>query len=238
MGYILRRMDQRSPQESAPQEQPPEPSRQAELPVRFLKAVAQTLIGAGAVVVVAVQVIRALAAGRTLLQVHHEVFALFGLAVILAAVVELAFTLYSQRSDAALGPLLLGISGALLFQLGSARVLDVREGLAALLYVAVLAVLAGLAAMRKYLSKERPATEQTIWVEWKQVQQWDRQRRRPRPRSNGRSRTKEGRHYAVSQAAEVAQVDQVADVAEVAVDPAGALGAEPESPGQNTDVQV
>jgi hypothetical protein len=186
--YILRRMDHRAPQGAEPGEQP---SRRTDLPVRFFKAAAQVAIGAGALVAILVQLARALAAGQTLVEVHHQVFALIGLALTLAAVVELAYALYDQGPDQVLDPLVLAVAGALVFQLGGAASLDVRDGVAALLYVAALG---GLSAIRKHLSRTQPPKEEPIRIGWQQFQRWTQERRRPRPRNGGRTRAKEGRH--------------------------------------------
>jgi hypothetical protein len=189
--YILRRMDHRTPQGLEPAEQSSASSRRTDLPVRFFKAVAQVAIGAGALVAVLVQLARALAAGQTLVEVHHQVFALIGLALTLAAVVELAYTLYGQGPDQVLDPLVLAVAGALVFQLGGAAALDVRDGVAALLYVVALG---GLSAIRKHLSRTQPPKEEPIRIGWQQFQRWSQERRRPRPRNGGRTRAKEGRH--------------------------------------------
>jgi hypothetical protein len=184
-------MDHRAPREPVPGESSPVPSRRTDLPVRFFKAAAQVTIGAGALIAVLVQLVRALVAGQTMAEVHHQVFALIGLALTLAAVVELAYALYAQGPDQALDPLVLAVAGALAFQLGGSASLEVRDGVAALLYVAALA---GLSAIRKHLSRTQPPKDETIRIGWQQFQRWSQERRRPRPRNGGRTKAKEGRH--------------------------------------------
>jgi hypothetical protein len=184
-------MDHRAPQGPEPGEQSPAPSRRADLPVRFFKAAAQMMIGAGALFAVLVQLVRGLVIGQTITEVHHQIFAVIGLALTLAAVVELAYALYGQGPDQALDPLVLAVAGALVFQLGGSASLDVRDGVAAVLYVAALG---GLSAIRQHLSRAQPPKDETIRIGWRQFQRWSQERRRPGPRNGGRTRAREGRH--------------------------------------------
>ena len=82
-----------------------------------------------------------------------QLFDLVGYAVAAAAVIELAYTLFTPGPDEALDPVALAVSAAILLQLGKAETFDLRQGVAAFLYVAALA---GLFAIHKYLSELRP----------------------------------------------------------------------------------
>jgi len=80
-----------------------------------------------------------------------------GFALALAAAVELAYTLYTHGPDEALDPLMLGLSAALLLQLGEANSLKWAEGLAMLLYACALAVL--FAERRRLADQEEEGEE-------------------------------------------------------------------------------
>jgi hypothetical protein len=184
--YIVRGVDQQDHDGV-----PSSPCRQAEPPARFFKALIQMFIGTGTFLVVIVQLVRALASGQTMSQAHHQVFELMGLALALAATVELTYALYTRVPSEMLDPLMLSLSAALLLQFGAVSAFDLPQGVAAAMYVAALG---GLFAIRKHLSEPHPPNEWTIRDGWQQFQQW-RQRRRPATRRNkGRARAKEGKH--------------------------------------------
>src|SRR5205807_5850039 len=69
------------------------------------------------------------------------VLELIGAALVVAAAIELAYTLFTEGPDEALNPLMLGVASAALLQLGNSDSLDVKEGLALLCYALALAVL-------------------------------------------------------------------------------------------------
>jgi hypothetical protein len=127
-------------------------------PYRFLaplaliiKALLQMIIGAFAVYVL-IKHIWPLPSDRVAIRATQElVFSYIGLALGLAAAIELAYTLFTHGPDEALDPLMLGVAAALLLQLGQVDKFDYREGIATLLYVAALA---GLFAIRKRLAEK------------------------------------------------------------------------------------
>ncbi len=70
-----------------------------------------------------------------------HVFALIADALAAAAVVELAYTLFTPGPDEALDPLMLGLSAALLFLLSKLQNFHTGEAVAALLYATTLGIL-------------------------------------------------------------------------------------------------
>jgi hypothetical protein len=75
-----------------------------------------------------------------------------------AALIELAYTLFTPEPDEALNPIMLGLSAALLLQVARVGSFKVEEAGAALLYVTALASLFGLRLFLKwseYKSSER-----------------------------------------------------------------------------------
>jgi hypothetical protein len=80
-----------------------------------------------------------------------------------AAVVELAYTLFTDGPDEALNPVMLGVAAALLVQLGRVEKFNLHEALAGLLYAAALA---GLFATRRWLAE--PEDEES----WSLVDSW------------------------------------------------------------------
>jgi hypothetical protein len=70
--------------------------------------------------------------------------AIVGSALVLAAGVELAHTLFTDGPDEAVDPLILGMSAALLLQLADVKTFDQGQGVAALLYTAALLLLFGV----------------------------------------------------------------------------------------------
>jgi hypothetical protein len=133
-------------------EKVPRPYRKAAPIAGFFKALAQMAIGLAAVVVLLVRLIMAWVAGSDVNQLQAEIFGVIGVALALAAAVELAYTLYTHGPDEALNPVMLALSAALILQLGHVELFQWPEGVAALLYVSALA---GLFAVRNYLSKEQ-----------------------------------------------------------------------------------
>jgi hypothetical protein len=124
-------------------------------------------------------------------QAYHQVFELMGLALALAAAVELAYALYTRVPSEALDPLMLSLSAALLLQLSGVSGFDFRQGVAAAIYVAALG---GLFVIQKHLSQPHPSREWTISDGWQQFQRWRQQGRQATRRNNARSRAKEGKH--------------------------------------------
>lgn len=95
---------------------------------RWIKAVVQMIIGGVASAIVLWVAARNLPpGGKPLDYVQEQIFGIIGLALVVAAAVELAYTLFTDGPDEALDPLMLGLSAALLLQLGSADALDWRQ---------------------------------------------------------------------------------------------------------------
>ena len=191
--YILRAVDERESGIALSSELSPTPYRQAEPPARFFKSLLQMVIGVGMLVALAVQLARGWGDGRTIVQTHQQVLELMGLALVLAAAVQLVYCLYVPGPGEILDPLALGVAAALLFQLARVQTLDVWEAAAAILYVAALG---GLLALRGSLVKACKSTDWTIRDGWQQVRRWRQSRQRIWRRGSARWRAKEGRHVA------------------------------------------
>jgi hypothetical protein len=188
---ILRAVDEREPGNDPS----PTPYRQAEPPARFFKSVLQMVIGVATLIAMAVQLARGWSEGRTIVQTHQQVLELMGLALILAAAVQLLYCLYVPGPGEVLDPLALGIAAALLFQLAKVQALDAQQAAAAILYVVALG---GLLAIRGSLVKVCRHKDWTIRDGWEQVRQWRESRQRAWRRGSARIRTKVGRHVAVT----------------------------------------
>jgi hypothetical protein len=138
-------------------EQPVAYARAKRLRVGDAKAYAQMFIGLVTVIGLFIMVIEDVGEGGLGSILEHnnrgQLFDLVGYALAAAAVIELAYTLFTPGPDEALDPVALAVSAAILLQLGKAETFDLRQGAAAFLYVAALA---GLFAIRKYLSELRP----------------------------------------------------------------------------------
>jgi len=81
---------------------------------------------------------------------REELFDTIGYALGLAAGVELAYTLFTSGPDEAIDPLALGLSAALILQLGQVERFEPRQAIAALVYTMALAL---LFLIKKYLVK-------------------------------------------------------------------------------------
>jgi hypothetical protein len=196
---ILRAVDQRE----HPDDLPPTPYRQVEPPARFVKSVIQMVIGGITLVALVVQLVDGWATGGTIVQAQQQVLELMGLALAASAAVQLAYCLFAPEPGAVIDPLVLGIAAALLFQLAGVRVLDIRDGVAAVLYTAALG---GLLAVRRFLTPAYRPGDWTLRDGWRQVLEW---RRRSRPvvrRTVTRPRTGEGRHVAAPEPEELTRV--------------------------------
>jgi hypothetical protein len=114
-----------------------------------IKAVIQMAIGVVAVAVILIEVRHGWLHHQKAVQLGTHVLDAVGLALIIAAAVELAYTLFTHGPDEALDPLMLGLSATLLLQLGTIHSLNWHDGLAILLYVSALS---GLFATRKHFA--------------------------------------------------------------------------------------
>jgi hypothetical protein len=195
--YILPAVDEREPRDIRSDEPSPTPYRQAEPPARYFKSLLQMIIGVGAVIATTVQLVRGWSDGQTIAQAQDQVLQMMGLALVLAAAVQLAYCLYVPGPGEILDPLALGIAAALLFQLAGVGAPDAREAAAVVLYVAGLG---GLLAIRSHLVTAYPSTDWTIRDGWRQVGEWRQRRHQTRRRASARSRLKEGRHVAATTA--------------------------------------
>jgi hypothetical protein len=137
------------------QHQVPQPYRSIGPKARYLKAVLQMGIGLGAVAWLGYWLWRKVVwddppatAGLT-----DELFRGIGFALACAAVIELAYTLFTDGPDEALNPVMLGVAAALLIQLGLVGEFDLRQAAAAFLYVLALG---GLFATRRWLADDDP----------------------------------------------------------------------------------
>jgi hypothetical protein len=84
------------------------------------------------------------------LSTPEDIFALISYALAAAAVVELAYALFTPGPDEALDPITLGLSALLLLQFARVEEFDYKEAIAALLYVLALGLLFGI---RQWWSK-------------------------------------------------------------------------------------
>jgi hypothetical protein len=73
-----------------------------------------------------------------------QIFAIISYALAVAAVLELAYTLFTPGPDEALDPLVLGLSALLLLQFEKIKTLDYKQAIAILLYVLALGALFGV----------------------------------------------------------------------------------------------
>lgn len=117
----------------------PEPYRTVGQVARFYKALLQMFIGVGGAAVIVVRLFIDLF-GRHLdaAKAGQNLFVNIGLTLGIAAVVELAYTLFTHGADEAVEPVMLGLAAALLVQLGQVGIFDFKQGIAALLFVIAL----------------------------------------------------------------------------------------------------
>jgi drug/metabolite transporter (DMT)-like permease len=127
------------------------------------------VIGTVAAVAAIVVVLRDWGSDIALKMMQEHVFSTIGVGLAVAAAVELAYTLFTDGPDEALDPLMLGLSAALILQLGHADRFAWTEGLAAILYVGALA---GLFVVRRRLADVQEPDDYEpsfvkAWREWK-----------------------------------------------------------------------
>jgi hypothetical protein len=141
------------------------PYKQLAPVAQIIKAFLQMIIGSVAVFVILSHIWAARGQPIDVAETQEMIFSRIGLALGLAAAIELAYTLFTHGPDEALDPLMLGVAAALLLQLGKVEEFDYREGIATLLYVASLA---GLFAVRKKLASEvHVGGFHEWWASWK-----------------------------------------------------------------------
>jgi hypothetical protein len=134
---------------------------------RNLKTLIQMAIGAAAVAILAAHFGWAAITGdlpRSLHSATTQLLGGVGVALAAAAVVELAYTLFTPGPDEALDPLMLGLAAALLLLVGGLDPLAVTLGQAAALFL-LGALLAALFATRLMLA-ERPSDDERPHIWW------------------------------------------------------------------------
>jgi hypothetical protein len=142
---------------------PPAPYKSIAPVAQLLKALLQMAIGTVAVAEIMLRSVPMMRDRATKVpEIGTMVFSHVGLALGLAAAVELAYTLFTHGPDEALDPLMLGVAAALLIQLGQVGQFDYRQGIAAALYVGALA---GLFAIRRKLADDIRVEDFADW--WK-----------------------------------------------------------------------
>jgi hypothetical protein len=119
-------------------------------------------VGAVSVPIVVGHAVWEVTRGRHVDVVTDHLFTGIGLALAVAAVVELAYTLFTHGADEALDPLMLGVSAALLIQLGRVKTFEVSDGVAVILYILGLCV---LFAIREHLAKVSDPEDFWTWRE-------------------------------------------------------------------------
>jgi hypothetical protein len=154
----------------------PRPYRSAGPKARYLKAILQMIIAFTAMIGLGIWLIAMMRGDDNLPsagELSDGLFTGIGLALAGAAVIELAYTLYTDGPDEALNPVMLGVAAALLIQLGRVEKFDIWQAGAALLYVTALG---GLFAIRKWLADDEPNDS------WSPVSAWRRYQRKRRLR--------------------------------------------------------
>jgi hypothetical protein len=140
--------------EASGSKEPYSPYKGPARPANIIKARLQMTIGVVAVTYIVGRFLWqtiSLWTDNNALDIQSEILNAIGVALALAAAIELAYTLFTPGPDEALYPLMLGLSAALLLQLGRAEGLDYRQAIAAVLYVGSLGI---LFTVRKFLSHE------------------------------------------------------------------------------------
>jgi hypothetical protein len=105
---------------------------------RYFKAIIQMAIGAvAAAIVVGMGIFLALPPGHahTGKNIQTHVFTTIGVALAIAAGVELAYTLFTHGPDEALDPLMLGLSAALILQLAKVDGFDLKQASSAVIWL-------------------------------------------------------------------------------------------------------
>jgi hypothetical protein len=123
-----------------------------------IKVALQMIVGGSAVVILAYRTL----GSRTFLPAE-DVITLIGNALATAAVIELAYTLFTPGPDEALDPLMLGLAAALLVAFAHPDTFNYQNAIAALLVIIGLAILYGIRR-----SLDRPGTKQDIEEQDKQ----------------------------------------------------------------------
>jgi hypothetical protein len=83
--------------------------------------------------------------------IEGHVFATIGVALAVGAAIELAYTLFTHGPDEALDPLMLGLSAAIILQLGKVHGFDLKQAASAIIYVVALGT---TFAIRKRLAEK------------------------------------------------------------------------------------
>jgi hypothetical protein len=122
---------------------------------RWAKVRLQMLIGVVAVLALLVQ----LADGTV--SDADDAFRLISFALAIAAVIELAYTLFTPGPDEALDPLALGLSAALLLQLAKLEKFDSESGIATFLFALALGVL--FVVRQHWSANDRGALSRQGW---------------------------------------------------------------------------
>jgi hypothetical protein len=127
------------PKTAERRKEPPEPYKTLGPRAHFYKALIQMIIGVVGAGVVCYHLLADVFSRQVLAkQASEHLFLNVGITLGAAAVIELAYTLFTHGADEAVDPIMLGLAAAMLVQFGQAGVLDLKQGVAALLYVAAL----------------------------------------------------------------------------------------------------
>jgi hypothetical protein len=123
-------------------------------PAHFIKVLLQMAVAVWAIVALTPLVHRTCSFSHALLcsrfPPEDSVLTVIGEALVVAAAIELAYTLFTPGPDEALNPLMLGVASTALLKLSSAK-LDVKNGIALLCYALALSV---LFAIRLFLATD------------------------------------------------------------------------------------
>lgn len=123
----------------------------------FVKSGLQMLIGTGAVITISSHAVAKWSHTADMTQLLIEDM---GIALAAAAVVELAYTLFTPGPDEALDPLMLGLSSTILLQLNSAGPISLQKA-GTLLIMSV--ILGGLFVVRLLLAEGKEGADPKIW---------------------------------------------------------------------------
>ncbi len=136
----------------------------------YVKAIAQMVVGTLTAAAAVAALVINLLQGDPARSIQEQVFSVIGVGLALAAGIELAYTLFTHGPDEALDPLMLGLSAALILQLGRVDQFSWGQGLAAIFYVACLA---SLFAVRKWLAEaQEPENYEPRWlIKWRKSRQ-------------------------------------------------------------------
>ncbi|MGW4214889.1 hypothetical protein ACWEIJ_43400 [Lentzea sp. NPDC004789] len=149
---------------TAPDEpEAPPPYKAAAPRAQYFKAVLQMGVALVAVSILLFRVVF-MHWGDSVGHIREDVFDTIGLALAIAAAIELAYTLFTHGPDEALDPLMLGLSAALVLQLGKAENFQWSQALAALLYIVGLVA---LFMVRRHLTDEHQPAHWSAWDWWR-----------------------------------------------------------------------